>query len=156
MNKLELYEFLAVFIIPLAIVTFCLTYLSDDRVKRDELKIGILELLHHFMFRVGVIGIFILFIKCSKVVASVIVLTLIIAIIGWKLNDNYCFVTTLINKIIDPQFPYRKWVAGLEPYIKKYIRGTEWSYGNVNNRNVNPYYIHLVLLIIGLLNQLKN
>ena len=53
--------------------------------------------------------------------------------IGFLINDNVCWMTILINKLINKNKPLRKW-RGADPlaYIKHYLRGDEWAYSNLH------------------------
>jgi len=53
--------------------------------------------------------------------------------IGWIHFDDRCWLTTMVNKLINPEKPDRIWRVDLLLQIKHYIRGSEWAYRNINN-----------------------
>ena len=153
--NLSLHQLFSV-IIPLALINFSFDYLSDGEVVKNELGIGIITLVHHiFAFCSVFFGlIFGLFFTNNP---YFIILTTLIYIgihIGFLINDNICWMTILINKMINPEKPLRKW-RGADPmaYIKHYIRGDDWAYSNiyVSKRDKVLFIIgHITYLLLSL------
>ena len=73
---MELYEYVSVILVPLILFHFCLDYLSDRDIVKDETKIGIIQFFHHTVCTIYLAGITILpFISGSL---SVITMTIIV------------------------------------------------------------------------------
>ena len=144
--NLSMYELFCI-IIPLAIINFSFDYLSDGQVVKDELKIGIINFIHHIFAFCSVFFGFMFGMFFTNNPYFIIMTTLIfIGIhVGFLINDNICWMTILINKIINPEKPLRKW-RGADPmaYIKHYIRGDEWGYSDIHVSKKDKY-----MLIVG-------
>ena len=132
--NLTLHE-LASIIIPLSLFNFCFDYLSDSEILADEFKIGIVNYLHHILAFSSVFFGFMFSMFFTNNIWFILMTTIIfIGIhVGFLINDNVCWMTILINKLINKNKPLRKW-RGADPlaYIKHYLRGDEWAYSNLH------------------------
>ena len=147
-------DYISLFVIPLTLFNFCLEFLPDKEVTRDELKIGILNLIHHLFYAFNILGVsLLLFLQNpSFIIIILTVISSIITQVGYLLHNDFCWITRMVNTLINPDKPNRKWRAGVESMIKHYLRGDEWAYSeikNVNNDNLLIFMniVHLILLI---------
>jgi hypothetical protein len=141
-------EYCIIFIITL--INFAFDYLSDSEITQNELKIGILQFIHHFILSIHV-GMFFL----PKNIFIVILCTLvnIIVQIGWLVFSERCWLSDYINKVIGTKNKNRKWMADPESHIKHYLYGTDWSTSEFDDKN-NKYSVILFnLLNLGILYQ---
>ena len=131
---INLYEFISVIVIPFAILHFCIDYLSDRDITHSEVKIGIVQLLHHFILVTHVTGFTILpFIKTNLQTAVTVILISIIAQSGWLINKDYCWMLKVSNKLIDQKRPDRKWRGEIMSLIKHYLRNDNWAYSDIKH-----------------------
>ena len=100
--NLTLHE-LASIIIPLSLFNFCFDYLSDSEIIKDELKIGIVNYLHHVLAFSSVFFGFMFSMFFTNNIWFILMTTIIfIGIhVGFLINDNICWMTVLINKLIN-------------------------------------------------------
>ena len=146
MNCLELYSL----IVPISLVTFSIDYLSDSQITNNETKIGILQLIHHLIAILCTIGLPICTLTNKDLgVLCVNVIVFLVSQYGWLYNKDYCFLTSMVNKLIDPKNPNRIWRSDLESFIKHYIRGDEWAYKDIfnNDKTKLATYVNIMLLI---------
>jgi hypothetical protein len=132
-SSMELYTYTALFVIPVCLFNFSLEYLSDSEIRENELKIGISNLIHHFLYAFNILSITVLLIL-KKPKLKVIIITILFSIImqiGFLLNNDYCWFTQYINCLINPNRPNRKWRAGIASMIKHYLRGDQWAYSEI-------------------------
>ena len=56
----------------------------------------------------------------------------------------------MVNNLIDPQKPNRKWRGDYESLIKHYIRGDEWAYSDIRNIDQTQFviFINIILILI--------
>ena len=153
---MDIYEIFSIYIIPSTLLLFGIDFLSDKQIVNNETLIGLLQLIHHLISTVVKIGgTTALFTKNIKIlIISVIVFT--ISQIGWLMNNDYCWYTKIVNEIINPDFPRRKWISDLSLFIKKYIREEEWAYSEIRNNDktrdvltMNTIFIICIIRCIG-------
>ena len=141
---------LSCILLLVTIVFFSFDYLSDDQIVHSESKLGILIFIHHLIcVIIGFGSIFCLFFSKSIFMAFLIIIISIILQIGFLINDDYCWYTIMVNKIINPLQPMRKWRGDYESLIKHYIRGDSWGYSDIFKINQTQFVI--LLNIIALL-----
>ena len=155
------YDLIALIILPLILIQFSIDYLSDAQITDNETRIGILQFIHHIINKVTFIGsIFTLFLitDIKYVVLSVIVL--MITQIGFLKNNDCCWYTRMVNTLIDPKNPNRKWLSDWESYVKHYIRGGEWAYSERFNNDatmeITVINIIYILILIKLMRKYNN
>ena len=150
--NLGLYEYMCV-LTPFILFNFCLDYLSDSQITHSETKIGMHQLFHHITATIWA-GVFTLPFMSSKL--SVVGLSIIVSLViqaGHRVNKDYCWLTRIVNKMIDPQKPNRKWTGGeIGSLMKKYVRGDQWAYSDMGPQNNTILItimnvIHLFILI---------
>ena len=153
-NKLGMYEYVSVILLPLILFHFCLDFLSDDEIVRDETKIGILQFFHHTVCTIYLSGILILpFISINIGIIILTILVSIITQIGYLINNEYCWVTSMVNKMINPGGNgKRKWVGGdICSLIKSYLYDN-WRYSDIkyiNNTKLTliANIVHIIIII---------
>ena len=131
-----IYDLVALIIIPLVLVHFSIDYLSDSQISNNETKIGILQLFHHLVLTIQMVSILFSIIPVKKIPVGIIILGIIINIViqaGYLINNDYCWLTKMVNELINPQKPNRKWLCDVVLQIKKYIRGKEWAYSDIRS-----------------------
>ena len=64
----------------------------------------------------------------------VLILNFIIQI-GFLINNDYCWYTRFINKIIDPEKLDVKWRSCFPEFITHYIRGNSWAYSDIRTND---------------------
>ena len=138
---MEIYECITL-ILPFVIVNFCMDYLSDSEITKDELKIGIVQFIHHIILFIHSFVIFGPFIKPSILLIILITAVNIGVQIGWTINNDYCWLTTLTNRLIGTKCKNRKWMADIESHIKHYLHGDSWSITDINKLN-NKWFVCL-------------
>ena len=138
---MEIYECITL-ILPFVIVNFCMDYLSDSEILADELKIGIVQFIHHIILFIHSFVIFGPFIKPSILLIILITAVNIGVQIGWTINNDYCWLTTLTNRLIGTKCKNRKWMADIESHIKHYLYGDSWSITDINKLN-NKWFVCL-------------
>ena len=150
---MELYEYVSVILVPLILFHFCLDYLSDRDIVKDETKIGIIQFFHHTVCTIYMAGITILpFISGSLSIITMTIIVSIITQIGYLINNEGCWVTSYVNKIITGS-DKRKWAGGdICSLIKSYIRDPNWRYSDItyiNNTNLVliANIIHIIILL---------
>jgi len=128
------YEITALLIIPITLLHFSIDYLSDREITKDETKLGILIFIHHliifpfFVLLFSALGLLKIKDYSLLILISIIIL---ISQFGFFLNNDYCWLTRIINVNIDPNKPNRKWVGDFGSFFKKYMRGDSWAYSNI-------------------------
>jgi hypothetical protein len=144
--KLGVYEYICI-ITPLVLFTFSLDYLSDSQITDSETKIGIFQFIHHIIVTI-ILSTFALPFLSPKL--SVITLSIIVSIIvqiGYRVNKDYCWWTRMVNVMINPDKPKRKWTGGdIESLMKRYVRGDSWTYSDMGPQNNNTLVILLNLI----------
>ena len=106
-------------------------FLSDSYITKDETKLGILQYIHHLAATIGFLGPFINLFTGNFVFYVVSIILSIIIQSGFLINDDYCWLTLMVNKCINPGQPKRKWRADLSSFVKHYIRGDSWAYSDM-------------------------
>jgi hypothetical protein len=153
--NLNTYEVFALFYIPISLVMWILDFLSDKDITKNEFEIGLYQYTHH-LFAVLHMGILILLLTTKDLPVTIItIIIILIAQIGFLINNDSCWFLTLTNIKINPDRPNRKWRAEIGSLIKHYIRGDEWAYSDIN-QNVNYTSVKLIntLAILHLLKML--
>ncbi len=149
LNSMELYTYVSLFVLPLGLFNFGLEFLSDSEILKDELKIGIPNLLHHLLYAFNILSVTVLlFLKPKLKVLIITILFSIVMQLGFLLNNDYCWVTQYINCLINPNRPNRKWRAGIESMIKHYLRGDTWAYSEIKNPDNSNLLIFLNIVHI--------
>lgn len=146
MKTIDIYSI----IVPLSLFTFMLDYLPDTQIVKDETKIGVYSYLHHLISIICTFGlpIFLLFEKSLFIgIMNVIIFT--ISQIGWIYYGDYCWLTSKVNKLINPSRPNRIWRSDLIAFIKHYIRGDEWAYKDIynNDKTSLTLFVNILLLL---------
>ena len=106
--------------------------------------------------KIAFIGsIFTLFLIDDIKYITISVLILIIVQLGFVKNNDYCWYTKMVNELIDPNKPNRKWRSDWESFIRHYVRGDEWAYSNRFNNGattemtvVNVVYILIFIKLV--------
>jgi hypothetical protein len=146
---MDLYSIFNLIIIPSSLCVFGIEYLSDSYITHSELKIGILDYLHHLVvIMVSTGSVLSLFVN-NIIFTSLVIIHYTIAQIGYIKNNEYCWLTKYINTLINNKIPMRKWRGGFDSLIKHYIRGDDWAYSDIkyiNNQQKN-IYINTILII---------
>ena len=149
---MDLYEYTSL-LLPLILFHFSLDYLSDRDIVKDETKIGIIQFFHHTVCTIYTSGITILPFLNTNI--SVLVLVIFVSIctqIGYLINNEYCWLTKIVNKMINVS-DKRKWTGSDIPsLIKSYIRGDDWRYSDIRNLNNNNLMlitntVHIIVLL---------
>ena len=155
--SLTCYELFCI-IIPLTLINFSIDFLSDGQITKDELKLGCLQILHHLVSHSSALyGTAFLFVTNSLTFYTICITLFIILQAGLLINNDHCWLTKLVNTIIDKDNPLRKWRgAGWEYYIKHYIRGDSYAYSKMNSPGMDNKSILLsyVVIIIALIKRL--
>ena len=150
--NLGLYEYICV-LIPFILFNFSLDYLSDSQITQHETKIGMCQLFHHLTATIWTWVILLPFMSSKLSVITLSILTSLVIQAGHRINKDYCWLTRIVNKTIDPNKPNRKWPGGdIGSLMKKYIRGDSWAYSDMlppNNTSLSTIMnvIHLFILI---------
>ena len=155
MLNLNEYQLLSIFYIPTTLFFWAFDFLSDKNITENELKIGILQFIHHFVATILVLVIVLLMTSKSLIFTIVSIIITIGSQVGFLINNDYCWLTRLINKEINPKMVDRKWRSDLESLIKHYIRGDDWAYSDIWNQDKTPAVIYgnviLILILLKLL-----
>lgn len=83
------------------------------------------------------------------------IITSIVIQVGYLINNDYCWVTRMVNRKINNTKPHRKWLCDIVLQIKKYIRGDEWSYSDIRNTDQTGIVILSNLSFILVLIKIK-
>lgn len=145
------YDFIAVIILPLVLIHFTIDYLSDSQIIASETRIGILQFIHHLITKIAFVGsFFTLFLISDIKYISVGIIISIIAQIGFLKNNDYCWYTKMVNELIDPNKPNRKWRSDWGAFIRHYIRGDDWAYSDIWNSDITfeITIINIIYLIV--------
>jgi hypothetical protein len=143
---MDIYTYITLFVLPLTLFNFCLEFLPDPDIPHgDELKLGIFNFIHHLIYAFNILGAFLLpFLQKPPIVILILVtISTLITLIGYLINNDYCWITKMYNTFIDPKKINRKWCAGIESNIKNYLRGDDWAYSDM----VNPDNTNLIFII---------
>jgi len=124
-----------ILILIISLIVWVIDFLSDSQITKDETKIGIIQYLHHLFSTIAFIGPFINLFFGSVPFYIISVLTSMIIQAGFLINNDYCWLSTLANKCIDPDHPNRKWRSAIDSFIKHYIRGDSWAYSEMCKPN---------------------
>ena len=145
-------ETLVNLIFVFSIITFGVDYLSNKYITHSELKIGILNFLHHLIHNCMNCIPLLLFFNIDKYLLLVIGTLFVINNGLWIFNNDHCFLTEYVNTITDPETKYYKWRSSFTELIKHYIRGDSWGYSPINNYNRDTSLItmNVILIIISL------
>ena len=128
---------------------FSLDYLSDDCIKKDETKLGILIFLHHLFCIILAFGsVLCLLFSKSLLMAFIIIAISIIIQAGFLINKEYCWYTIMVNKLINPLQPKRKWRGDIASLIKHYIRGDSWAYSDMYSINQQSMVLGVNIIVI--------
>lgn len=130
MLNLSAYEMMALFYIPISLICWTIDYLSDKQITKDETKIGILQYIHHLIIS-ALNPIPLLFVSKSMLITVLTVITAIGTQIGWLITNDECFYINMMNKLICPEMPRRKFRNTFTSFIKHYIRGDDWAYSKI-------------------------
>jgi uncharacterized membrane protein len=142
---MKLYEFCCL-ILPFIIANFCMDYLSDSEIIKDELKIGIIQFIHHTILIIHGMGILIPFLNPTLIIVILGTLVNIGVQIGWLVHNDYCWLTILTNRLIGTNEKNRKWMADIQSHIKHYIYGDIWATSKINGIN-NTNWVFLLNII---------
>ena len=147
---MDLYTFFT-FVIPTALITFSMDYLSDEQITHSETKLGCLQLFHHLSFLTIIIlgTMFSIFTKIKLSVLFVYIFVVIFSLGGLLKNKGRCWVTVLASKMINPNKPHRKFMGGISSLMKKYTRSDEkWAYTDALVSETNKsYFIQSIICI---------
>ena len=144
------YELMCIFI-PWSLTMWVIDFLSDSQITKDETKIGCLQYIHHLASVLAFMYPFINLVIPSFTFFLVSIPLSIIVQIGFLRNNDYCWLTRLANKCIDPNHPNRKWRSTIDSFIKHYIRGDSWAYSDMGPQNFESGITMInIALLIGL------
>ena len=107
-------------VIVISLIHFSIDYLSDEQITSNETKIGILQIIHHLVITIQMFGIFVNNLP-FKIIA---ILTSFAIQLGYLVNNDHCWLTTMVNKLINPDKPDRIWRVDLILQIKHPSRST--------------------------------
>jgi hypothetical protein len=140
------------FFLPISLILWIIDFLSDSYITKNETKIGIMQYIHHIIAIIAFSGPFInIFVNNLTMLILSIILMIGIQI-GFLYNNDYCWLTIMINKMIDPNRPKRKWRGEIESLIKHYVRGDSWAYSDIHHIDFsNSVIIINILFIFALL-----
>jgi len=146
------YDIVCILII-LTLVHFAGDYLSDKKITHSETKLGILIFIHHLLCVFMCFGSIICLLFSKSIILAFIIIAISTVIqSGFLINNDYCWLTVMINNLIDPEQPYRKWRGDYESLLKHYIRGDSWAYSDIRNINQQSMALNInVILILFLL-----
>ena len=149
---METFDLFSLIIIPFSLFFFIFDFLRDGEILTDELKIGILQYIHHLLFTLNVSGLICTVLFSTNIFTVILLILLSTGIqIGWLINNDYCWLTTLTNRLIGTKCKNRKWISEISSLIKHYIRGDEWAYTEMYNTGRNSEVIKLNTLLIIIL-----
>jgi hypothetical protein len=135
--NLSLYDYTAVILLPLILINFCLDFLSDSEIVNNETKIGFFQLFHHIVCVVYLSSVVFMPFVTKKL--SILIISVLVSFgiqLGYIVNNDYCWLTRMVNNMIDPSRPKRKWVGGdICSLVKKYMRDETWAYSDINYIN---------------------
>ena len=151
---MDLYEYTSL-LLPLILFHFCIDFLSDRDIVKDETKIGIIQFFHHTVCTIYTFGITILpFININISVLVLVIFVSICTQIGYLINNEYCWLTKIVNKMINPYGSgRRKWTGSDIPsLVKSYLRDSDWRYSDMRNLNNNNLMlitntVHIIILL---------
>jgi hypothetical protein len=106
-------------------------FLSDSYIIKDETKLGIFQYIHHLAATIAFLGPFINLFTGNFMFYVVSIILSIIIQSGFLINDDYCWLTLIVNKCINKEQPKRKWRADLSSFVKHYTRGDSWAYSDM-------------------------
>jgi hypothetical protein len=86
------------------------------------------------------------FIKAPKIVIILSILLYTLFQVLWKINNDHCLWTEMVNKIIDKDRPHRKWRASFPSFIHHYMRGDEWAYSNIFKHDKTPEFLYNIVI----------
>ena len=147
--NLTFYQMCSIFILPYVLVLFGFDFLTND-FTHSFYKTGFLQLLHHIIGAFSVIWIqFFLTNDITYFLVSYIVTFIILC--GLYKNDGYCWYSIMINTIIDPSRPIKKWRSSPCHYLRHYLLGDEWAYGDIRlaHTDMDQFLLVLIPLIKG-------
>ena len=129
----DIYTFASAVLLPVSMIHFIMDYLSDEEITHSETKIGIFQYIHHLFAAMSILSLVVLpFLRPTLSLITLNVVACLVAQIGWLKNNEYCWFWSLVNKMINPNKPNRKWTASAFSLLKKYTRSDEkWAYTNV-------------------------
>jgi hypothetical protein len=153
---MDTYEYFSLIVI-LSLISFSVNFLSDSEIIENELKLGFYDFLHHFFYNINIVSVSIIpFIKNpSLMILFILVCTSIIVQIGFLYNNEYCWITRGVNKLINPDKPNRKWRGGFTSSINHYLRGDSWAYSDISPGSLNNTSPVLILNVVTVLILLK-
>jgi len=141
-------------IIPVSLILWIIDFLSDSQITKDETKLGILQYIHTLLNVISFsCPIFNIFTNNNISIQFLSILITIISQAGHLVNNDYCWLTKLVNECIDPNKPNRKWRATPIEALKHYVRGDSWAYSDMFSRpgSQNGSVIVNCLSILGLI-----
>jgi len=145
MNTIDYFSIL----IPISMCMFALEYLSDAQLENKELKIGILDYLHHLIATICTFGLPIsVFYNRGISIVFINVVVFTISQMGFVINKDSCWLTTKINKLINKKRINRIWRSDLSTLIKHYIRGDDYAYKDIYNDSKLSLTLFINILII--------
>lgn len=136
-------------VIVISLIHFSIDYLSDTQIIKDETKIGLLQLFHHFVITIQMLSVFVgVFFTKSLVFMTISIITSLVIQSGYIINNDHCWLTILVNTCIDPEKPDRIWRNDILLQIKHYMRGNDWGYKNIVNFNQTNIVVFVNLMYI--------
>jgi len=149
---MDSYEIFSLIIIPFTLFFFIFDFLRDNEITKNEIKIGIVQLLHHLVFTLNISGlVYTTLFSTSIPLCTLLIIISTIIQVGWLINNDYCWLTRYANGLIGTKEKDRKWIAEISSLIKHYIRGDEWAYTEQYHRSRNTEVLQLNFMIIILL-----
>jgi hypothetical protein len=147
MNLSE-YELISLFYIPYSLLLWTLDFLSDKEIVKNEMDIGSLQYIHYLIVTFTT-GVLILLLTSRSIPLTIVTIIIsIISQIGFLINKDYCWLTRIINKKINPNMPDRKWRGDIESLIKHYTRGDSWAYSEIRKNDMGTIVNYINILTI--------
>lgn len=158
----DVYTFASAVLLPVSMIHFMMDYLSDEEITHSETKIGIFQYTHHLFAAMSILSLVVLpFLNPTLGLISMNVIACLVAQLGWLKNKEYCWFWTLVNNMINPNKPKRRWTSSGVSLLKKYTRSDEkWAYNDVYSvDNTSAIYLILVsqtFVLLRYINSLKH
>lgn len=147
--SLSNYEIISMIYIPYSLILWSIDYLSDKNITHNELEIGLMQYIHH-LFGIFNIGVIILLLTSKSISLAIItILVNLFSQVGFLINNDDCWLLTLINNKINPTMPRRKWRGEMESLIKHYTRGDDWAYSEIRNNSATRTVLYVNILMIA-------
>ena len=149
------YDFFAVILVPIALIHFIIQFLSDSAIINDELKLGILNLIHHCIYVFNTSLPLSLFLIKDIKFTILSTFSLLCYLVGCLINNEECFYSKFVNTNINKHNPYKKWTYDISCFIAHYVRGEKWFNKSMSNPNKSLTKINVLLTILQIFSIVK-